>query len=87
MPIVSDKKKLTKEEKEKFDELRNKTRALIVELGEIELTQIQLNQRHKVAKDYFDQMVSDEEEYSNQLTEKYGKINIDPETGEFTQIE
>ena len=87
MPIVSDKKKLTKEEKEKFDELRNKTRALIVELGEIELTQIQLNERHKVAKDYFDQMVSDEEEYSNQLTEKYGKINIDPETGEFTQIE
>lgn len=87
MPIVSDKKKLTKEEKEKFDELRNKTRALIVELGEIELTKIQLNERHKVAKDYFDQMVSDEEEYSNQLTEKYGKINIDPETGEFTQIE
>ena len=36
MPIVSDKKKLTKEEKEKFDELRNKTRALIVELGEID---------------------------------------------------
>ena len=87
MPIVSDKKKLTKEELESFKEIRQKTQSLIIELGEIELHKIQLESRHKIAQEYFSQLANEEEKLSNSIKEKYGDIQINPETGEISQIE
>ena len=50
MPIVSEKKFLEEEEKTVLLEIRQKTQALIAELGEIELIKLQLEDRHDSAK-------------------------------------
>jgi hypothetical protein len=84
METVTDKKFLTDEEKALLTALQEKTQSLIVELGEVELAKIQLENRKEKAKEFLNDLANQEKEFTNNIFEKYGKCNIDPQTGEIT---
>lgn len=87
MPIVSEKKFLTEEELTTLKQIQSDTRALIAELGEIELIKLQLEKRHEVAKQFLANLSSKEQEFTQSVSEKYGKANISPENGEITPLD
>jgi len=87
MPIVSEKKFLEKEELDSLKNLQNQSRQIMIELGEIEMIKLQLEQRYNNAKDFFNQISNLGEEFNKTIKEKYGEVNIHPETGEITQPE
>jgi hypothetical protein len=85
MPIiqeVTEKKFLTEEEKTTLKDLQSKTESLVVELGEISLIKIQVENRYETAKSYLTEISNQEKEFTKTLFDKYGKFNLDPETGE-----
>ena len=85
MPIiqeVTEKKFLTEEEKTALKDIQTKTESLVVELGEISLIKIQIENRYETAKSYLTEVSNQEKEFTKTLFDKYGKFNLDPETGE-----
>jgi ribosome-binding ATPase YchF (GTP1/OBG family) len=87
MGIVSEKKFLTKEELKSLKEIQEKTQAVVIELGEIELYKIRLEERYDTVKEFLNEMKNIEENFSKLVTDKYGKINLDPKTGEITNLD
>ena len=87
MPIVSEKKFLTEEEKNTLKEIQTSTQALIAELGEIELIKIQLESRYNNAKTFLAELGEKEKEFTQSVFNTYGKANLNPETGEITPVE
>jgi len=87
MSIVSEKKFLTEEEQKTLKEIQSNTRALVVELGEIELVKLQVEKRHEGAKTFLAELGEKEKEFTQKVFETYGKCTIDPETGEITSAE
>jgi len=87
MSIVSEKKFLTEEEQATLKEIQSNTRALVVELGEIELVKLQVEKRHENAKIFLAELGEKEKEFTQKVFETYGKCTIDPETGEITSAE
>ena len=79
---VTEKKFLTEEEKTTLKDLQSKTESLVVELGEISLIKIQVENRYEIAKSYLTEVSNQEKEFTKTLFDKYGKFNLDPETGE-----
>lgn len=79
--------KLTQEELDTIKALNEKSRAVTVELGEIELLKIQLIKRRKYAEQYLEDLRSQQESNGKILTEKYGDGTIDLESGEFKPVE
>jgi len=85
MPIiqeVTEKKFLTEEEKTTLKDLQTKTESIVIELGEISLIKIQIENRYETAKSYLTEISNQEKEFTKTLFDKYGKFNLDPETGE-----
>jgi hypothetical protein len=87
MSIVSEKKFLTEEELKTLKEIQANTRALIAELGEIELVKLQLEKRHEDAKTFLDKIGENEKEFTKGIFDAYGKCTVNPETGEITSAE
>jgi hypothetical protein len=87
MSIVSEKKFLSEEEKTVLLEIRQNTQALIAELGEIELIKLQLEDRHDSAKTFLNELKIQEQEFTKSVFDKYGKVNVNPETGEITPMD
>jgi len=89
MPIIqefTEKKFLTEEEKTTLKDLQTKTESLVVELGEISLIKIQIENRYETAKSYLTEISNQEKEFTKTLFDKYGKFNLDPETGEIIKL-
>lgn len=86
MPIVSEKKTLTEEELKELKIIQKQTQDLIFEFGEISLIKLQLEKRYNVAQEAFDEVSSLEKNFSKLIYEKYGKVEIMPETGEVIEI-
>jgi hypothetical protein len=87
MSIVTEKKFLTTEELQTLKTIQNGTQSVILELGEIELLKIQLENRYQDAKIYLANLSTQEREFTQSLSEIYGKVNINPETGEITKLD
>jgi len=87
MSIVTEKKFLTEEEKNTLKEIQTSTQALIAELGEIELIKIQLEERHTNAKKFLTELGEKEKEFTQSVFNTYGRVSINPETGEITPVE
>jgi hypothetical protein len=87
MSIVSEKKFLTEEELQTFKTLQNNTQALILELGEIEMIKIQIENRYNSAKEFLQNLTNQEIEFTQSMSDKYGKASINPETGEITKLD
>lgn len=86
METVTEKQVLSKEELETLDQLQQGTQNLILELGEIELIKLQLEERHSSVKKAFQEVQKEERNFTQSLQEKYGMINLNPQTGEFTKL-
>ena len=85
--VIQNNKFLTEEELTKLQEIQNKTRNLVLELGEIDLIKIQIDQRHQIAKDYLFEIQDEENEFNESLNKKYGQIQLNPETGEIIKLD
>ena len=79
---VTEQKFLTEEEKTTLKDLQTKTEFIVVELGEISLIKIQIENRYETAKSYLTEISNQEKEFTKTLFDKYGKFNLDPQTGE-----
>jgi phosphopantetheine adenylyltransferase len=85
MPIiqeVTEKKFLTEEEKTTLKDIQTKSQSLVAELGEISMIKIQIENRYENAKSYLTEVSNQEKEFTKTLFDKYGKFNLDPQTGE-----
>jgi len=75
-------KKLTKAEIQKLKDLQSNNRALVQELGQISLAQINLDKRSANAQTFLTNLRQEEDKVSSDLQSKYGSGNINLETGE-----
>tara|TARA_R100000908_G_C3713467_1_gene119147 strand:+ start:543 stop:815 length:273 start_codon:yes stop_codon:yes gene_type:complete len=90
MPIVTNtenKKFLEKEEIENLKSIQTETQAVILELGEIEMIKIQLEKRKFNAESFLEELEKREKTFTDSIFQKYGKINLNPETGEINKLE
>ncbi len=88
MAIVTNKeetKTITKEELENLREIQLQTKNIIIELGEIQVMKFQLENRENNSKELFNKLIKQEEIFTKSLLEKYGTIEINPETGEINK--
>ena len=86
MPIVTEQKFLTEEELTSLKDIQTKTQSLIAELGEIELIKLQLEERHNSAKVFLTELQNQEQDFSKSTFDKYGKVSVNPETGEIVPM-
>ena len=86
METVTENKVLSQEELQTLKTIQEETQALLVELGEIELVKIQIENRRKRAENFLNGLEDREKEFTNSILEKYGRVNIDPQTGEITPL-
>ena len=75
--------KLTQEELDKLSELSQKNNALINELGNISLVEINLGNRKEAATKFLQELRDAEQELVKSLEETYGAGSIDIQKGEF----
>lgn len=78
-----DNTKLTVEEIEKLQEIQQQNQALALELGNLEITKIQVENRYDELVEFYTQLKSKEQEFGKELSDKYGNGTIDLEKGEF----
>ena len=86
METVTENTVLTQEELQTLQTIQNETQALINELGEIELVKLQLEERRERAKTFLNELSQRESDFNESLFTKYGKINLNPRTGEITPV-
>jgi hypothetical protein len=84
METVTENKVLTQEELQTLNTIQQETQALINELGEIELIKFQLEERRERAKTFLTEVSQREQDFTQLVFEKYGRVNLNPQTGEIT---
>ena len=77
-------KKLTSEEIEKLQEIQQKNAAVATELGNLEITKLQMEARKAEIIKFFNDLKEEEQELGKELSDKYGVGSINLEKGEFT---
>jgi hypothetical protein len=87
MGIVTEKKFLTNEELKELQSIQESTQSLVIELGEIELIKIQIESRYENAKKFLTEISNKETNFTTSIFEKYGRSNLNPETGEITKLD
>ena len=75
--------KLTVEEIEKLQEIQQQNQSLALELGNLEMTKIQVENRYDELVEFYNQLKTTENEFGKELSTKYGNGTIDLEKGEF----
>ena len=76
--------KLSQEELDTLQELQEKNRAVVFELGDIQVIRHNLQAREEAAKDFLADLKKREDEFSQTLINSYGDGTIDLKSGEFT---
>ena len=84
MSIITEKKSISAEDLSTLRDIQEKTQTLVFTLGEIEIMRLQLNERHEEAKKQLLDLTNRENAFNTLLSNKYGDIDLDPSTGEFT---
>jgi hypothetical protein len=51
------------------------------------MVKLQIEERYQNAKKYLLEVSNKEKEFTQSLLNKYGKINLNPETGEFINLD
>ena len=75
--------KLTVEEIEKLQDIQQKNAAVATELGNLEITKLQIEARKNEIVEFFNKLKEDEQAFGKELSDKYGNGSIDLEKGEF----
>lgn len=78
--------KISEEILDKIKELQQKSNKVVRELGEIELNKIILNNRKKAVEEFLREINVEQDAVLKEIKEKYGEINIDLSTGEYSSI-
>ena len=84
METVTENTVLTQEELQTLQTIQKETQSLINELGEIELIKLQLEERRERAKNFLYELSQKESDFNQSIFDKYGKITLNPRTGEIT---
>jgi uncharacterized protein with GYD domain len=79
--------KLTEEELQLIKDVQQRQQAVKEELGSIGQIKLNLKMRQYKLETFYSQTVDMETKLAADFQEKYGKGNIDTETGEFTPFE
>ena len=80
-------KKFTKEELQELEEIRVKLSDLSFQLGRLQISKINLKKRESYLENELNNLNKVESDLAKKLTDKYGKGNLDLETGEFIPID
>jgi len=75
--------KLTEEELKSIKDFQERNNAVVSELGNLEVTKIQIEARSKEILEYYNNLKEEENTFGKELSEKYGNGTIDLEKGEF----
>ena len=75
--------KLTTEEIEKLQGIQQKNAAVVSELGNLELTKLQMETRRANIIEFINSLREEEQTFGKELSDKYGNGSIDLENGEF----
>jgi len=51
------------------------------------MIKIQIEKRYKQAKDFLSDVEKKEKEFTESIFKKYGKINLNPKSGDFTKLD
>jgi len=78
--------KLTQEELQAIKEVQQRHAAIKEELSSIGQIKLNLKMRQYKLETFYSQTIENETKIAQEMQEKYGKGNIDIETGEFTPI-
>ena len=81
-----DTKKLTQEEINNLNVIKQRTEFIIKEYGQISLIKLTIEEREAQAKDFLLRTKEMEKQVSVYLEEKYGKGSVDLDKGEFRPI-
>lgn len=84
---MEEKKQLSTQELSQVKELQQKFQTIQLELGEIEISKLQLEKRHQQIKESLFSLQKEEETFTKSLFEKYGDVNINLSTGEIESVE
>lgn len=84
MSIITEKRSITTDELTTLRGIQEETQTLVFTLGEIEIMRLQLNERHDEAKKQLLDLTNRENAFNELVSQKYGDIDLDPSTGEFT---
>tara|TARA_R110001606_G_scaffold326505_1_gene473268 strand:+ start:1008 stop:1271 length:264 start_codon:yes stop_codon:yes gene_type:complete len=87
METVTEKQVLNQEELKALEDIQNQTQQLVMHLGEIEITKLQLNKKYKEAGEKLDELEKVEKQVTDSLLSKYGNVSINPENGEITKLD
>ena len=78
--------KLTQEEIDSLILIQNKNRAIVEELGKIEIIQLDLDDRRERAENFLKKLRAEEDATARSLEDKYGKGTVNIDKGEFTAL-
>ena len=80
-------KKFTKEELQELQTMQNKVQELTFQFGRLQMSKLNLKKSEEILKNKLDSLNKEEKDIAKKLTEKYGKGNLDLETGEFIPVD
>ena len=80
-------KKFSPEELKKLQEMQNKITDLSFQFGRIQISKLNLEKQEEILKNMLVTLNKEEADMAKNLTDKYGKGNLDLETGEFIPAE
>ena len=75
--------KLTAEELEKLQDIQQRNVTIANELGNLEITKLQVEARKAEILKYFNELKEEEQTLGKELSDKYGVGTINMEAGEF----
>jgi hypothetical protein len=80
-------KNFTPEELQELKKLQENLNTLSFQFGQLQISKIKLQEQEDFLKNQLLSLDKEETEIAKRLTDKYGKGNLDLETGEFAPIE
>ena len=80
-------KKFTSDEIKELQELQNKLNTLSFQFGQLQISKIKFQEQEDFLKSQLNSLNQEETKTAKKLTAKYGKGNLDLETGEFIPVE
>lgn len=80
-------KKLNKAEFERVQDIKNRTEVLDKELLALSKYELQIIDRKNIALDFSKSLQEDDQALAKELSEKYGNVSVDLDTGEIRQPE
>jgi len=77
---------LDQQELQDLKKLSQDQDAFIFELGQVQYSRIRLDEEEAALKQQIDALRAREKEFADKISTKYGKVNVDIETGEISSV-